>query len=254
TLALEGRPVWAVAVCTLAATIKVPAIAAAIFVGFAWVRGVPDWRTRVTRCAKVSAVAVGVAAAVTIITGFGTGWISGALFATPARVRLAITPATDLSWTLASLLRDVGASVTFRGLESVVRVVAFAATVLVALALLRKTTTERIPQYLGLALAAFALGGPAMWPWYLSWALVLVAAWRPAQRSRALIAAVIIGSFLVKPDGILALPLGSSPIVAALWITAAALAWYAWTRKDQRFRRAEFKDGLGGTRSVLAEP
>ncbi len=254
TLALEGRALWAVAVCTLAATIKVPAIAAAIFVAFAWARVAPDWPGRATRCAKAAAVAVGVGAAVTVITGFGTGWVSSALFSTPARVRLAITPATDLSWTLASLLHDVGVSVTFRGLESVLRPLAFAVTVLVALALLRKTKTQSIPRYLGLALAAVALGGPAVWPWYLCWGLVLLAAWTPAARSRTVVVAVLIGSFLVKPNGILALPLGSSPIIAALWIAAAALASYTLIRRDHRPRSAELTDGLGAARSVLAEP
>ena len=254
TLALEGRALWGVALCALAATIKVPAIAAAIFVAFAWARAMPDWRGRITRSAKAAAVAVAVAGAVTIITGFGLGWISSALFSTPARVRLAITPATDLSWTLAALLRDLGAGVTFRALESVLRAVAFAATVLVALALLRKTATPTIPRYLGLALVAFALGGPAVWPWYLCWGLVLLAAWSPAQRSRAIVVAILLGSFVVKPNGILALPLRSSPVVAALWITAAALAGYTWMRKDRGFRSAELNDRLGTTRSALAEP
>jgi alpha-1,6-mannosyltransferase len=252
TLALEGRALWGVALCAVAATIKVPAIAAAIFVAFAWARAVPDWRARIARSAQAAAIAVAVAAAVTIITGFGLGWISSALFSTPARVRLAITPATDLSWTLASLLRDVGASVTFRGLESVLRAVAFAATALVALALLRKTATQTIPRYLGLALMAFALGGPAVWPWYLCWGLVLLAVWAPAQRSRALVLTVLLGSFLVKPNGILALPLGSSPVVAALWIAAAALACYAWIRGDAHLRSPEFNDRV--TRSALVEP
>jgi alpha-1,6-mannosyltransferase len=183
-------------------------------------------------------VATAVAAGVTVITGFGTGWVSSTLFSTPARVRLAITPATDLSWTAASLLRDAGLSVTFRGLESVLRVVAVAVVAVVALALLRKTATQTVPRYLGLALAGFALGGPAVWPWYLCWSLVLLAAWSTAQRSRAVIVAILIASFLVKPDGILALPLGSSPIVAPLWILAAALAC--------------FKDDLSA-RSVLVE-
>jgi hypothetical protein len=82
---------------------------------------------------------------------------------------------------------------------------------------------------------------------------VLLAAWPGTQVSPVIVIATLIGSFLVKPDGILALPLGSSPIVAALWL-AAALAWYAWTRHGHRPRTAEFGEGLGtATRSVLVE-
>lgn len=252
TLALEGRPLWAVGVCALAATIKLPAIAAALFVTFAWTRTESTWHARIARGAKAAAVALAVLAAVTVITGSGIGWISSALFSTPARVRLAVTPATDLSWTAASLLRDLGASVTFRGIESVLRVAAFSASALIAIALLLRTRLETLPRCLGLALLAFALGGPAAWPWYLCWGLAMLAVWPRAQESRALVVTVVVASLLVKPNGILALPIGSSPVVAALWI-AAALAWYTWARGAERPGDAELSDGLGAARSIVVE-
>ena len=176
TLVLEHRPLLGIALCALAATIKLPALAAVVFVAVAWLRAEPAWRARLGRGAKAAAVTVGVAAVVTILTGFGLGWISTSLFSTPARVRLAITPATDVSWTLARLLGDIGVSVGFRGLESVLRAIALAGTVLVGLALLARVRFETITRCLGLALLAFAVGGPALWPWYLSWGLVLLAA------------------------------------------------------------------------------
>ena len=102
---------------------------------------------------------------------------------------------------------------------------------------------------------AFALGGPAVWPWYLCWGLVLLAAWSPRNALTRCVGAILVGSFLVKPNGILALPLGSSPVISPrYWIAAGALAWYTWTRGDHRIRAAELKDGLGPKRSVLAEP
>ena len=253
TLALEGRPLWAVAVCTLAAAIKVPAIAAAVFVAFAWARAESGWAQRIARAAKAIAAAIAVGAAVTLITGFGIGWISSALFSTPARVHLAITPATDLSWTAASLLRDLGASASFKGIQSVLRVVAFGASVVVGIALLVRTRRETLPKHLGLALVAFALGGPAAWPWYLCWGLAMLAVWPRAQTSRALVVAILVATLLVKPDGILALPVGSSPVFAALWVAALAGAWYAWIRRGGRGRRAELSEGLGAARSVLVE-
>jgi alpha-1,6-mannosyltransferase len=253
TLALEGRPLWAVATCTLAATIKVPAIAAVAFVAFAWARAEPDWPTRIARAAKAIAVSIAVGAAVTLITGFGIGWVSSALFSTPAQVHLAITPATDLSWTAASLLRDLGASVSFRAIQSVLRVVAFGASIVVGIALLLRTRRETLPRNLGLALIAFALGGPAAWPWYLCWGLVMLAVWRRAQASRVLVAGILVATVLVKPAGTLALPIASSPVIAALWVVVAAGAWYAWIRPGVRGRRAELSEGLGPARSVLVE-
>jgi hypothetical protein len=229
-LALENRPLWAVAVCTLAATIKVPAIAAVVFVAFVWARGGEDWATRLARGAKAALMAFAVAAAVTLLTGFGAGWVSSALFSTPARVHLAITPATALSWTAASLLHDLGISAGFHSIQSVVRVVAFGASVAVGLALLLRARRETLPKYLGLALVAFALGGPAAWPWYLCWGLVMLAVWPRAQRSGVVVVASLLATLLVNPDGTLVLPVQSSPVIAALWIAVAAAGFLVWTR------------------------
>jgi hypothetical protein len=188
-----------------------------------------------------------------LITGFGVGWVSTGLFSTPARVRLAITPSTDISWTVAPWLHGLGLAAGFRQVESVLRVVAIVASTLVALALLGRQRLDQTPRYLGLALLAFALGGPAVWPWYFSWGLVLLAAWRPAQRSRVLVAGVLLGSFLVKPNGILILPLDSSPVVASLWIVAGALGCYGWRRAGRRSVSVERADGIGRPRSALVE-
>ncbi len=100
TLAVEGRTLPAVAVCALAATIKLPAAAAIPFILVAtgdrkaWAPGV--------------LVALVVIVAVSLASGLGLGWISTSVFSTPAKVRLAITPATALGWTAAQVL-PVGA-------------------------------------------------------------------------------------------------------------------------------------------------
>jgi alpha-1,6-mannosyltransferase len=253
TLALERRPLLAIAVCVVAATIKLPAAAAAIFIAVAWVRAQVSAPAKVAGAAKAAAAAIAPAAIVTVITGFGLGWISTALFSTPARVRLAITPATDISWTVARLLNDAGLAVSFRALESVLRAVAFGASVIVGLALLLRARRETTARYLGAALVVFALCGPAVWPWYLSWGFVLLAASAPAQASRVTVGAVLIASFLVKPNGILALPLDSSPIVAAVWLLFAALAWHSWRRRARIAHVPERSDNLGPTRSAFAE-
>jgi hypothetical protein len=255
-LALDGRPVLGIVVCALAATIKLPAAAAALFIAVVWIRTGESQRVMVERAAAAVAAAVATAAAVTLVTGFGLGWISTSLFSTPGRVRLAITPATDISYTIAKIVGDAGA---FGSLESVLRVVLFVASALVGLALLGRARWRTLAPCLGLTLAAFTLGGPALWPWYLAWGLVLLAAWPPAQGSPVLIAVIIVASFLVKPDGILLLSRGSSPVVAAIWLAIVVLAWFLWKRRGRvsrggkASRASEYPDAIGSTRSVLAE-
>ena len=166
-----------------------------------------------------------------LATGWGLHWISGTLFSTPARVRLAITPATGVAWTLSSVLHDLGVSAPFRHVESVTRALAAALTALFALAMLLRTRIDNLVRVLGLALLALAFGGPAAWPWYFTWGLVLLAATTPFQRRPAVPVALIAGAFLVKANGILVLPLRSAPYVVIVYLLIAAAAWYGWRRR-----------------------
>ncbi len=253
SLALEGRPLLGIVVCAIAATIKLPAAVAVVFLAVAWIRSEQASRARLVVAIKAAVGAITSAAVITAITGFGVGWISTSLFSTPARVRLAITPATDISWTVAKLLNALGAATSFKGVESVLRPIIFALVVIVALVLLRKTRWPTVTPYLGVALVAFAFGGPALWPWYLSWGLVLLAAWTRTQVSRMIVVGVLVGSFLVKPGGILALPLGSSPAVVGVWIVLAGAASYRWLHRGRRGRTADHGDAVGSARSAFAE-
>jgi hypothetical protein len=210
TLAAERRPLPAVALCALAATIKLPAAAAIAFILVAeadrrtWIRGV--------------LIAAGVLLAISLISGLGVHWISSGVFSTPQKVRLAITPATALGWTAAQVL-PVGA----RGLESVLGVIAFALSVAFGLVLLWRTRRESLVRHLGFALIAVAVCGPAAWPWYLTWGLVLLAACPGIQFSRLLVATLVVGALVVKADGVLAFPLHTAPVFVALYVAIAAL-------------------------------
>jgi hypothetical protein len=210
TLAVERRPLPAIALCALAATIKLPAAAAILFILVAeadrrtWMRGV--------------LLAAGVVVAVSLISGLGFGWISSGVFSTPQKVRLALTPATALGWTVAQIV-PVGP----RGLESALGVIAFGVGVLFGLALLWRTRPSNMVRYLASALIAVAVCGPATWPWYLTWGLVLLAACPGPQSSRWLVAALVAGALVVKADGVLAFPLHTAPVFVALYIAIAAV-------------------------------
>jgi len=212
SLAIERRVLVGIALCALAATIKLPAAVAIPFILVAYAdRGT---------AARGVLVAIGVLLAVSLLSGLGLHWLSPSVFSTPGKVRLAITPATALGWTVAQVV-PVGAS----GLESALRVVALAGAVLFGLALLWRTRPGNMVRYLAFALLAAALCGPAAWPWYLTWGLVLLAACPVLQSSPALIAVSILGALVIKADGVLAFPLHTAPLFVALY-AAAAVAWW----------------------------
>ncbi len=241
TLALERRPLLGIAVCALAATIKIPAAAAIVFVAVVWARSAPAPSERTRRLALSAGVTIGVLAAVSLITGLGPGWVSTSVFSTPDKVRLAITPATALGWTVAHLLGDVGIGVSARGLESALGVVAFGLSLLLGAALLWRARRENLVRYLGIALIAAAICGPAAWPWYLCWGLALLAACPGVQESRLIPLGVAASVFAVKGDGILAFPLKTSPVFVVLYLAIAVAAVVVVGRKRPAVRTARLR-------------
>jgi hypothetical protein len=230
SLALRGNPLAGVAVCALAATIKVPALVGAVFITVAWARAEPDRSAQIRLVAACAAIMVVVLGVVTLASGVGVGWLSTSLFSTPAKVRLAITPATSVGYTVAKLLGLVSIHVGSRGLESAFGVVATVLSAAVGLWLLYRVRVSRLVAPLGACLLIAAAGGPAAWPWYFSWGLVLIAACALPQRSVAVALAVVVSAFLVKPSGILVLPLGSAPAVLAVYVLIAIWSWRRYGR------------------------
>ena len=230
TFAIERRVLLGIAVCALAATIKLPAAAAIVFIAVMWVRDEPTRSARLRAAGTAAAVAVGVFAAVSVVTGLGLGWISTTVFSTPDKVRLAITPATALGWTVAQLV-PVGT----RGLESALGVVAFGLSCVLGAVLLWRTRRDNMVRYLGIALIAVAVCGPAAWPWYLIWGLALLAACPGIQDSRGLALAIAASVLVVKADGILAFPLRTAPVFVVLYVAAAA--WLTLRRPAVRTAR-----------------
>ena len=217
-LAIERRLLIGIALCALAATIKLPAAAAIPFILVAC-GGRRTWFSGVL-------VAVGVALAVSVITGLGLGWISTTVFSTPDKVRLAITPATALGWSVAQLI-PIGA----RGLESALGVAAFGLSLGLLAVLLWRSRRENMVRNLGIALIAVAVCGPAAWPWYLTWGLVLLAACPGIQRSWALALAVVASAVVVKADGVLAFPLRLAPVFVVLYLAVAVVVAVVVSRR-----------------------
>jgi hypothetical protein len=233
-LALERRTLPAVAVCALAAMIKLPAVAACVLIAVAAARAEPDVRGRVVVLARAAAVFVAVMVLVSAATTVGTQWLTTGVFSNPSKVRLALTPATAIGYTVASLLHDLGLSADARSIESAFGAVAGVLVVALALVLLVRVTRRTLLRDLGVVLVAAAIGGPAAWPWYLVWGLALLAAWPPAQRSAWMIAAVTVPVFLIRPGGIALPPRPWSPLVVCLYAVLVVVAWRLGRRRRRR--------------------
>jgi Glycosyltransferase family 87 len=222
-LALERRPLLGIALCAVAATIKLPAAAGVVFIALCWWRSEPE---RALRIAGLSAaVVVAVFAVVGAISGLGLDWVSGGLLSSTDKLRLAITPSTAIGHSGASALHALGVSVASKSLESAAGTVLLALTAVLAVVLCRRVRYENLALSLGALMLVSVAAGPAAWPWYLTWGIALVAATRTGQGWSWLPLAVVAGSFLVRADGRLVLDRGTAPIVLAVYLVAAVIVW-----------------------------
>jgi hypothetical protein len=255
TVALEGRPALGIALCLAAATIKLPAAIGAVFIAAAWARSIPMPAERLRFLGQAGLVGLATLGVLSLLSGLGTSWLSMSAFSTPAKVHLAITPSTALGWTAGSLLRDVGIGIGIHSVESILGVVSAAIVALATLALLWVVRVRTLVWCLAAALLLAAAGGPAAWPWYLIWGVVLLAGLPSIQRSPAVPIALVATAFLIKANGVLVLPLPSAPYVLAGYVVILASAWVFARRRHGLRETGDSEPGLGetGGRELVSE-
>jgi hypothetical protein len=229
TLAVERKPLLGVAVCALAATVKLPALVPAAFIAAAWAREEPAAAERVKRLAGAVLVTVVVFGVVTLVAGVGVSWVTSTLFSAPAKVRLAVTPSSGLACTI-DTVASACTKTEIATLQSVFRVLFGVVTIAIVLELLRRCRRGNVTRYAGLALIALTFGGPAAWPWYLVWGLALLAVMPTTRTVAWSVVIIVVGAFVVKPSGQLAIPLQSAPWVMGAYVVAAVAAWYSVRR------------------------
>ncbi len=222
-LARSGRIVPAVLLCALAATVKVPAFAGVVFVGWAWPGATATWRRRLATTGGAVAGGAVVVAAVSLGSGWGWRWLTAA---DPGKVVSWLDPATAAGLLITKLAAAAGLGTHTAGAVSAARVLALAVAAAVGLALLWRTDRIGLPAALGWTLFAVAVLGPIVWPWYETWGLALVAVTAGTAARRAVLVISAVGCFATIPSHVSA-P-GATPVVAALllalWTVALTIA------------------------------
>lgn len=221
-LAVTGRSPTlrrlAAAACliTLAALIKVPAVAALGFLPMT----VPAWRARVRAALLVAATAVLTATVATGLTGLGWGWLHTLDGGTK---RLSIfSPLTGIGVLTGHLLEQVGLVKTPDVATRWVIITGLAIAGVVALLLLLRSPRIGPLRALGLTLVAVVALAPIVQPWYLLWGLVLLAAVGGERVTLALGALSVALCLSVLPDGhsLIRPPLYGAPLLAAAGLAA----------------------------------
>ncbi len=228
-MAMEDRLAVGVALCALAALIKLPAALAIVFlavVAFRQTSAADRWRVFL----KAVVVPCVVLVVGTIVAGYGWTWLSPTALRVPTELRILATPSVSLGVFLGAAAHDIGIPLSRSGVVSASRVIGELAVVAGTLWLLWHTRRQNVVRFIGLALLLFAVGSPTLWPWYLLWGVTMLAA-TTAQCSKMLAA--------VAGLAILVVGAGGSPTLTGLaYVVTAQLAlagciWLFWGRHWQ---------------------
>ena len=175
-----------VIICALAAGVKSPAALGVLFLGWVWPG--PDastWR-RIGHTALAGVIALATMEVVALLTGFGWGWIMTTT--TAAAAFTGVTPINIVARFASMLTHVLQVPVSTTHLHPVFEVIGLLIAAFVAFRLLRRAPRDNVVRCLGLALLVFALLGPIVWAWYVTWGVVVSAAVATPRMRTALIA------------------------------------------------------------------
>jgi hypothetical protein len=197
---------------TLAALVKLPAIAALGFLPMLH----PGWRARVRTALLVTGVAGVTGVLVTWWTGLGWGWVH-TLGTGSARLSI-FSPVTGVGVLVDHALRWFGVVNTPGEVTRWVFAISFAVAGLVSLTLLLRAHHLGPMRALGLAMVAVVALAPVVQPWYLLWGLVLLAAVGGERVLLALGALSVVLCLTLLPSGrsLIRPPLYGAPLLAAV--------------------------------------
>jgi hypothetical protein len=174
TLALEGKVGLGTLVVILAGAIKAPALLGLPFVALTWPGATASIRSRTFAWVRVGAMALAVFLALNLALGIDFGWLSA--LDTPGEARTWLSPTTAVGM-LGGIVGEITGHPNFdNGSVAVLRmlgnIAALALVAMLALHAERRTAARG----LGLALLVVVVLGASVQPWYLLWALVILAA------------------------------------------------------------------------------
>jgi alpha-1,6-mannosyltransferase len=229
-LALGGA-----AVIGLGAAVKLPAIAAAGFLGWFVVgAGVVWWRRAIAAfvCLVFAVAAIEV---VSLVTGLGWGWVQGITAGSSVTTTLSMSTALALgvSW----LFGQPRHGTSFPAIANSVRTAVEVGSIVGAVVLVWRSPRLGV-RALGFALLLVGLLGPAVHPWYAVWGFVVLAATEAGRTAWWLTVGAAVVSTTSKASGNGAFPnLGRSPPLALAVFALAATAAVVLRHRHRHARR-----------------
>jgi hypothetical protein len=144
-------------------------------------------------------LALGILAALSLVSGLGWGWVAN--LETPGTVRSWLAPATGIGMLLSGIAHALGLGVSSTAVLSVTRVIGLLSAAGAALYLLINSERIGALRALGLSLLLFVVLGPVVQPWYLTWGILLLAPVAGRYLRSLIIALSVASPFIGLPGG-----------------------------------------------------
>jgi hypothetical protein len=207
------------ALCALAAEVKVPALIGALFIGWWWSAGLSSGRRRAARVAGAVLIALVLMGLIGVASGLGWRWLDG--LSNPGVVVSWVDPMTAVGLALSHASRGLGLGGHSTAYVQAARAVGVALAALITIGLLVRSRLGPL-QTLGWSLLVFVILGPVVWPWYETWGFVFLAVVAEAWTLRLLLALSAIACFADLPG--LRYFEAVDPVLAIVcWVVLAAL-------------------------------
>jgi hypothetical protein len=172
-LAVERHPIPGVLLIGLAGAVKPIALVVLPFAGLLWAGVRASWPRRIWAWLRSAVLVLALFAGLSVVARVGLGWVAS--LSTPGTVRTWLSPPTALGMALGALLDLVGLG-TVDGAISAFRAVAMVTGAAIGLFLVLRPEGRSPVRGAALGLLAIVALGPVVQPWYLLWALPLLAA------------------------------------------------------------------------------
>lgn len=195
-----GRRVLAVVLVTLAVGVKLPAVIALGFIGWCWYGADARFWRRVGSSAAVAGAAAAMLAVGCWLVGIGPGWLTA--LRDTGKVTSTFSATTKLGYVVADLLQGLGLGVTDEAVVGAFRGLGMLAAAVIGVVLLLRSPRIGMVRAVGLAMTAFVLLGPVVWPWYLPAGLALLAASGLGRYRPSYLVLVVAATYFVWPTSI----------------------------------------------------
>jgi alpha-1,6-mannosyltransferase len=218
-LARRNHILVGLALCALAAEVKVPALIGALFIGWWWSDGVASWRRRALRIAGAVLIAVALMVVIGVVSGLGWHWLDG--LSNPGVVVSWVDPVTAVGLALSHASSGLGLGGHSAAYVQATRAVGVALAAVISIGLLLRSRVGPL-QALGWSLLAFVVLGPVVWPWYETWGFVFLAVVAEAWTLWLLLALSAFACFADLPS--LRYFETTGPVLAIVcWVVLAAM-------------------------------